>query len=258
LSYNAPCRLLAVTSSFPPSTPPRSLFTSPSPPPSSFSLYLAPLSPTTSPLTLLSLPRVHRETECCTYSAQLAVLYLSHLPHSAVGLFLCLVPSPPSLSIRTTPPVYVQSSLRFLPPCRPVHLLPVFSPNCFIFLLVSLTESPADTSVLGSPPDPLSAPGPRMTSKLVSSQLVKASFSARVSVSSSPFPTPFFVAVWLQERREEVLVTSCAWARGPEAIPASNERLTLHAVLDALPSYPTAVYPKRNFSACPSRCAFDT
>lgn len=56
-------------------------------------------------------PRAPRETEwCCTSSAHFAVLYLSHLPHSVASLFLCLLPVHSSFSIRTRPPVYVQSS----------------------------------------------------------------------------------------------------------------------------------------------------
>jgi hypothetical protein len=78
-------------------------------------------------------------------------------------------------------------------------------------------------------------------------------------VSSSPDPfvfgiphPPFFCGGSVTGR----LVTSCGLARGPKAVPASNERLTLHAVLGALPSYPTTL--TRNFSACPSQCPFDT
>jgi hypothetical protein len=118
-------------------SPPRPL-----PPPPAFS---TPPTPPTLPLhrplrPLLEHPR--------TQNAGLArpttpVLCLSHLPHSAVSLFLCLVLL---LSIRTTLPVYEQS-LRFLPsraPSPPQHLS---------FFLVSLTEPPADTSVQGSPLD---------------------------------------------------------------------------------------------------------
>lgn len=60
-----------------------------------------------------------------------------------------------------------------------------------------------------------------------------ASLSARVSVSSLdpafPISPLYFCGGSVTGRLGGDAVTSCSWARGPEAFPTSNERLTLHA-----------------------------
>ena len=237
----------------PPSLPPPISLSVPSShfPPSPPRLLPSTLS-TSSPSALLSPPRAPTETGSLHLSGQPGPnRCLSHLPHSAASLFLCLVPGPLLISIRTTPPVYVQSSLRFLTPCRPMHFFP---PTALFFFARLPYETVRGHVYPGSPPVCLTEP--RALERPLSRPSSWKRTASRPGCLSLVFgifhSPPFFCG-----GSKDVLVTSCTCARGAEAIPASNERLTLRlTVLGALPSYPTAPFT-RKFSACSSQCTFD-
>lgn len=149
------------------------------------------------------------------------------------------------LSIRTTPPVY-ERSLRFLPSRAP------FSPQHLYFFLVSLTNHPWTRLskvvhwTVSLSLEHLSAhTAPNFRSWSTRSWKRPMFRSGCLPSSLDPFvfgiPHPPFFCGGLVTGR---LVTSCASTRGPKVVPASNERLTLHAVLSALPSYPTTLLPE--------------